>query len=193
MVRNKLSEKEIKDLENESLQYYDSLHRLGFVELDFVQEAADDCVQNTYLDFEKAIKIRSYPINKCENWLYKVLYDNIKKILKLKISIRNYQVSIDSDMEEKEEKRHIRKQCYLADMVNIAIDYEKIEREKSLISKLNELTDKERSLVFDVYYKNKRLKDISKENGETIDCIKKRHRHIKTVLSNALNNGGDVK
>lgn len=171
-------QEKITKIEKESLTYYDELYRVCLARVNFNEEAAESCVQDTYLAFEEALKNGSSEIIKCRNWLFAVLYTHIKKYYKEKNEDSLYKMNLDNLYQAEENGIQ-----FVDKSIDIAWEIEQKERNKSILIKAKQLKERDRKLLINVYFEGRKLTEIAKDTGESISSIKKQHERLKKKLS----------
>lgn len=173
----KMTVEELNSIEKEAAGYKELLYEAGLSSVDYDEDAAWSCVQQTYLDFECALKEYGLEIKNCRAWLFSVLGVNIKKYMKKKISDRERIVSLEEFYGTVEK---------IADLSAPFEEFENIDRKRLYIKKAEELSGKSKDLYLKHYIQGLSLVEIAEETGETLACIKKRNQRMKPQLINLL-------
>lgn len=176
----KLTKKQIDTIQNQCLSYYDELYRVCLTRVNYNKDIASNCVQDTYLALTEALNSEDCKIEKYQNWMYKVLYTKMKLYYKEKVT---YNQTI-LDIENEGVKKQI--ETIVDESADTAAEIENLERKRLLLEKASCLKERERYLLIEIYYNNRKLTEIAQIRHESTDSIKKQHQRLKKKLFKLL-------
>lgn len=163
-----MTKEEMECIEKECGSYYDKLYYYSLSRLDGDKDAAENCVQDTYLKLQEAINNDACIIQNYPGWMFRVLNNTILHYRREENRKRTYEFDLEFFCQDE-----------LTDPdANVTAVTELNEIKDLLKARTAQLDDMERKLLIDIYYRERKLSELAAETGNSINCMQKRKQRL---------------
>lgn len=165
---------EIQEIANENRKlYYKKYYEYAKRHLPD-RYAAESCVQETFLILQENLT-KEKTIHNYDGWMFRILCNVINRYLNEQNKRSIHEVGLDYF------------NLVYGDFIDPDMDLELNVEQNGvidiIISRAEQLGDKDKSLFKRKYINNEKYADIADETRESVDCLKKRNQRLKPKLA----------